>query len=247
MLDTLMANAWPALVDEEHAGWRFRWTRGVTRRANSAWALGGDADTLDDLITHAEMFFGDREAPARILVSTASSPPALADRLAVRHFQPTARTLVARAATDDLLAAAPPGRDAEVTSAVTDEWLDAFLAIEAGARHGPGATDVYRDQLLAPDLPMAFVTVRAGGRVAAVGQLVVEAGMAGVQCMATDPAHRRQGLAGSVMRHLGAAARELGAAAMYLAVMADNTGAGALYERLGFRPVHEYAYFEPES
>lgn len=242
-----MANAWPALVDEEHADWRFRWTHGVTRRANSAWALGGDDDTLDDLLTRAESFFADREATARILVSTASSPSALTDRLAARHYQPTARTHVARAPTDDVLAAAPPGRDAQVTSAVTDEWLDAFLAIEAGARHGPIATDVYRNQLLAPDLPMAFVTVRSGDRVAAVGQLVVEAGMAGVQCMATDPAHRRQGLAGSVMRHLGAAARDLGAASMYLAVMADNTGAGALYERLGFQTVHEYAYFEAES
>ncbi len=61
--------------------------------------------------------------------------------------------------------------------------------------------------------------------------------------MATDPSHRRQGVAGAVLNGLAEEALRRGVEHMYLAVLADNTAATALYANAGFTAAHEYAYF----
>ncbi len=68
LLDELMANAWCPMVGHSRGGWRYRWAAGVTRRANSALALGTDG-SLDDLVASAEVFYGKRGVPATIQVT----------------------------------------------------------------------------------------------------------------------------------------------------------------------------------
>lgn len=61
--------------------------------------------------------------------------------------------------------------------------------------------------------------------------------------MATGPAHRRQGVAGSVLNALSNEALDRGVDRMYLAVMAANDPATVLYRNAGFTVAHEYCYF----
>lgn len=77
LLDELMANAWRPLTEEVRGGWRFRWTQGVTRRANSVLAIG-TAEPAEDLVAHAEDFYGQRDATTLVQVTTASAPRGLA-------------------------------------------------------------------------------------------------------------------------------------------------------------------------
>ena len=248
VLDELMADAWPTTVDERHAGWRLRWANGVTRRANSAWALGGA--TTDEQIQRAERFFGERGLPSRILVSSASSPTGLGVRLTERGYVGTAHSLVATAEVPVVLGEPAPARDpdpglvVDVDDRLSDAWFDTFWSIEAGPRHGPDAASVYRTTLLVPELPTGYAAVRDGGRIVGVGQVVVNGDWGGVQCMATAAGYRRRGVAGAVLRGLTVRARELGATRMYLAVMASNLGARRVYERHGFRIAHEYHYWQ---
>lgn len=68
------------------------------------------------------------------------------------------------------------------------------------------------------------------------------AGEAEILTLAVDPAHRRRGIAAA----LAEAALKLGAAAarsMFLEVAADNAGAIALYETLGFETVGRRARY----
>jgi RimJ/RimL family protein N-acetyltransferase len=51
-----------------------------------------------------------------------------------------------------------------------------------------------------------------------------------------DPAHRRRGCGAAAFRRLEANVRALGAHTLGLNVFARNTGARALYDRLGFEP-----------
>ncbi len=243
VLDVLMANAWPPAVVEIHGGWRYRWTHGVTRRANSVLALG-DEEPPGDLVDDAIAFYRARGAPTLIQVSTASTSPDLAPSLLARGFRPTARTLVERAITDDVVAGirARP-YDVELTERPTDEWFDAYWSVERGRDRSDGDRTVCRNVLLAPDVPTMFATARHGDAVVGVGQIVIEGGWGGVQCMATTPAHRRQGVARAVLDGLAEEALRHGAARMYLAVMADNAAAIRLYRRCGFGPAHEYCYF----
>lgn len=61
--------------------------------------------------------------------------------------------------------------------------------------------------------------------------------------MTVDPAHRREGLATAVMAALARRALEEGASAAWLQVEADNAGALALYDGLGFSTHHMYHHY----
>jgi N-acetylglutamate synthase len=242
LLDTFMANAWPAVEDESHDGWRYRWADGATRRANSALALGTNGN-IADLVARAEAFYRRRSAPTSIQVSTASAPPELPAYLLSSGYRSTARTLVQIAQTSEVLERARPTFDAEITGALTPQWLDAYWSVESSRHHNEATKAVYRDVLLVPRLPTIFACAHRPDGIAGVGQLVVERNWAGVQCMATSPDHRRGGIARNIIGHLAQQASKLHIGQMYLAVMANNDPATALYANIGFRTMHEYSYF----
>jgi GNAT superfamily N-acetyltransferase len=59
------------------------------------------------------------------------------------------------------------------------------------------------------------------------------------------PAHRRQGLARTIMAALLDRGAELGATTAYLQVLGDNAPALALYGSMGFTTHHQYGYLTP--
>lgn len=242
LLDELMANAWRPAIAETHGNWRYRWADGVTRRANSVLALDAGADT-GGLMDLAETFYRERGVPTRVQVSSASAPPDLVTILYERGCRPSARTLVKVARTSEVTERTQPTLDVEITTEPTDEWFQTYWSIESIRGRSDKDADVCRKVLLAPGLPTAFVAARRNGEVLGVGQIVMEHDWAGVQCMATSPSHRRQGVANAVLHGLAMEALDRRAEGMYLAVMAENEAASRLYERAGFRSVHEYCYF----
>ncbi|MGH9090499.1 MAG: GNAT family N-acetyltransferase [Acidimicrobiales bacterium] len=245
VLDRLLADAWPALVEERDATWRFRWTNGVTSRGSSALAVGGN-DHLDRLVARAEAFYAVRSSPARILVSDASAPPGLAGHLAARGYSSEKLTLVMVAATADVrerMGIGGGGRGCRVTAAVDDEWFDAYWSVESARGRVDRDAAIYREVLLAGDRPQRFVAATtATGDVVGTAQGVLDAGWCGVQCMTTRSTHLRRGVASTVLAILAAEASAAGAHRMYLAVQADNAAAVSLYGRAGFRPAHRYRY-----
>ena len=84
---------------------------------------------------------------------------------------------------------------------------------------------------LPPDLGHAFAVRAADGRPASVAAVIDVGTDASVQWVATDPAHRRQGLGTRVMRAALADARRRGARTASLQASPDGF---PLYERLGF-------------
>ena len=67
----------------------------------------------------------------------------------------------------------------------------------------------------------------------------------GFRGIEVDPAHRRRGLARTIMAALVAWGAERGATTAYLQVLGDNAPALALYAGLGFTTHHAYAYLTP--
>jgi GNAT superfamily N-acetyltransferase len=246
LIDELMANAWPPAVVEHRGGWRYRWTHGVTRRANSALVRADK--TMEGHVDRAEAFYRARAAPTLIQVSTASAPAGLAPLLERRGYLPEARTLVLHAPTGDVLRHQGSSVDRtplEVALAATadDGWFDAYWAVESTRGRGHGDAVVCRNVLLATPLSTCFVSVHSENAVVGVGQLVVEQGWGGVQCMATQPSHRRRGIAAAALRALAREAHHMGAQHLYLGVVAANVGARHLYEAAGFQRSHEYRYY----
>lgn len=242
LLDELIANAWPPTEEERRGRWRYRWAAGVTRRANSALAFGSDED-YEDLVDGAEAFYVHRGATVIFQVSTASAPPGLDRYLSELGYRRTGRTLVECADTVDVVGPGCGHVEVYLSDAPTEEWLHSHWSIEGHRGRRDGDRMVFRDTLLKPPLPMLFATARSGTAVSGVGQLVLERGWGGVQCMATTPDQRGRGVARAVLSRLAEAAIQRGVESMYLPVQADNAAAIALYERAGFVTSHEYCYF----
>jgi N-acetylglutamate synthase len=245
-LDQLLADAWPADVTVVRDGWRFRWTSGVTRRANSALPVDGGGDVAA-LVAFAEDFYRSRRASPLFLVSDASAPDGLVELLVAHSYRAEAETLVATASAASVaaLAAGDEAWGIEVSPTPSDGWFDAYWSVESGRGGSISDARLTRQVLLAPSTPSAFVAATVHGEMAGVGQVVVAGDWASVQCMATRPEHRRQGAAGAVLGSLAREALQAGATELGLAVMVDNVGARRLYEALGFEESHRYRYFVP--
>jgi ribosomal protein S18 acetylase RimI-like enzyme len=242
-LDERIADAWPA-ADTEDDGWRYRWTYGLTRRANSALAL--TMEHLDRHVARAEAFYRERAATPRVLVSTALGDEELLKLLASRGFSPADGTLVMTARSRDVAGTTDAAWPAETSPFLSADWFDAYWRVEA--ERGRTAQDavIYREVLLAPSLSTVFALVRVGMEPIGSGQYVADDDWAGIQCMATHPAHRRRGVAEAILNALARAAASSGIESLYVAVMADNPAARRLYERAGFEEVHQYNYWSRE-
>lgn len=236
-----MANAWPPLEESRRGAWRYRWTSGVTRRANSALAIGEEAH-VDELVALGEAFYAERDAPAMFLVSSASAPHGLSAHLAGRGYRAEARTLVMTATTAAVMGGTRVGSwDLTVADCADDDWFETYWSVESTRGRTSEDALVCRHVMLRPARAQLFVSARAGGSVAGTGQTVFEAGWGGVQCMATLPMYRGRGAASAILASLASGAAQAAVERLYLAVQADNR-AVALYERAGFSAVHTYEY-----
>lgn len=132
-----------------------------------------------------------------------------------------------------------PGGAAEILTVAGEadrEWLDcAYNEPEPRRR-------VHEQIVRRIAQPCGFASARAGGVVVSCGLAVEDSGWVGVFSMSTRSGHRRRGLARAILRELAAWAQERGAAAMYLQVLAANTGARELYARSGFTRRYGYQY-----
>jgi GNAT superfamily N-acetyltransferase len=207
------------------------------RRINSAtvWA----ADDLDAAIDRVEAWFEARGRPP-IFKLTAASAPGLDERLADRGYEPDARVVIMTARLEGPLAV--PAHPVEIAATASLEWMDSFAGMSG---YGPDRRRLLGEVLDRISLPTAFAAVRIGGEVASVGLAVAEDDHAGVFEMATDPSHRGEGLAGSVLAALLGWMRDRGVATAYLQVLEGNAPAERLYGKAGFAPRYRYWYRVP--
>ncbi|MEK2490921.1 GNAT family N-acetyltransferase [Kitasatospora purpeofusca] len=245
MIDTRLierhaARAWPAEEVREEDGWLLRHTPGVPRRRSNSALPVGRGDGLLSGIERVEEYYAGHGLPVAVQVSPAEEHAALDAGLDARGYRKDGEVLVCTAPSAAVADAARPATPLDVTLAEhpTGAWLDAYAELEPGGTEREAAEQLFRRI----GGPAAHLGVERDGRLVGIGLVVAAPGCAGVFCMATDPAFRRQGAAGAIL-HVGARwAQARGAETLYLQVTAENTTARRLYERLGFEVSHSYHY-----
>ncbi|WP_406088324.1 GNAT family N-acetyltransferase [Kitasatospora purpeofusca] len=240
LIERHAARAWPAEEAREEDGWLLRHTPGVPRRrSNSALPVGLGNSLLDGL-ERVEQYYAGHGLPVAVQVAPAEEHTALDAALDARGYRRDSATLVCTAPTAAVADAARPATPLDVTLAEhpTRAWLDAYAELEPGGTEREAAEQLFHRI----GGPAAHLGVERDGRLVGIGLVVAAPGCAGVFCMATDPAHRRRGIAGAIL-HVGARwAQARGAGTLYLQVTAGNTTARRLYERVGFEVSHSYHY-----
>lgn len=238
LLDRLADRGWPALETEELGGWTLRAAEGVTNRANSVLA-GAEVSDLQDAILQAEAWYAARGLPAVFQVSPAS-PPELAEALDQRGYRTHSQTDILLADRRTVESATGVASGIEIADAPSPGWLDTWWAVDG--RGGDHEREVVA-RILAGG-PALYAWSGDAAAPDAVARLALAGEWGGLYAVATLPHARRRGLARALAGALAVAAADRGVERLWLQVLADNTGAQALYAELGFVRASGYSYRE---
>ncbi|WP_252441211.1 GNAT family N-acetyltransferase [Pseudonocardia humida] len=241
-LEELCADAWPAVVDRPLGGWRLRAAGGYTGRANSALAVGDPGMPVAAALDVLRGFAVEHAIPARVQAPIGSPWDAAVAREGwVLDSGHEAGAEVSVMVAD--LAALPrrPGPVVEVPERPSAQWW---------GLGGDGEPSPAKRHVLDPGgSPRTAFLLARGADGEPVGRLRATAVADHLHLSVLDvlPTERRKGLATTLV---GVAADWGGAAAARWAVLQvalHNTGARALYGRLGFVEHHRYRYLVPPS
>jgi GNAT superfamily N-acetyltransferase len=236
-VDLAIQRAWPPRATGVIGPWRARLDGGVTRRPNSVLPHGtgpepGDGG-LDEMLAEVMRLYEAHGLTPWIQVTEAAWPPRLEERLAERGWETGIdRTL--------LLAGPVVSADgaAFVEHSPSQEWVATWWGVDPRGGDSELTTCL---ELLERIEEGAFARVVNGCHTHGVGLGVRVEDTLVLECVATVPAARRQGVATRVVSALGAWGRGRGATRALLAVQERNVAARRLYERLGFATVGSYA------
>ncbi|WBB54968.1 GNAT family N-acetyltransferase [Verrucosispora sp. WMMD573] len=253
-LELAADEAWPAPVRARLGDWLLRNADGWTGRANSALPVGDPDRPLPDAVDAVERWYAGHGRPAMVNTPLPLAAP-VGSELDRRGWGSRPPVLVQTVPLATLSAATPPdagsaapdipddprGRDGsagpvvELAATPSADWL----AVAAGRKGG--LPDAARHVLTAVD-QIRFGHAYLDGALVGIGRGTVtgQGRWLGLCLIEVLPAARRQGLAGRLIRALADWAADTGATDAFLQVEQSNTGAVALYHKLGFSTHHTY-------
>lgn len=246
-LEHLAFNAWPALRVVVQGNWLLRFADGYTKRANSVNALSAERGTPPDELARrvaaAEAFYA-RQGIACVFKLSPLMDPGLDAVLAGRGYTYLDETLmmVADLTQGPGVVAMPAGVAVDVDRGPV--WSRTY----SGFNNVPAARQAIHDRMLDSLVPVGgFALATEDGAPVAAGLGVFEGEHVGLFDIVADPTRRRAGHGRRVVEGIMAWGRSLGATRAYLMVVAANTPAIALYERLGYREAYRSHYRIPPA
>jgi GNAT superfamily N-acetyltransferase len=235
-VEMLRARAWPPLTILDLDGWQLRSSRGLTRRANSAWprAAGGRL-SLEARLDQCEAFYLQGTTDPAVQLLPGAQPRGLEAALLGRGYRPTAPIDVRTARLDALAELAPA--DAVVT-AQAQPWLARWAhASGAGSSHLRMAERML--ERVPP--PQAFAVVEDGMQLA-VARGVLDGGWLGVDLLAASPHLRNAAVGHVLLATLARWAEQHGGLRAHVEVAPDDPTAIALTARARLRRAYAHRF-----
>ena len=236
-LERLAAPAWAART-APLGEWTLRAGGGFTGRANSCLAVGDPGMGTVEAVAAVRAYAAAHGIPPLAQVVTGSASDEALRALGWQDAYVATDVLAVRLA--DLL----DGRDANPAVRVDDVLTPAWRAAFDQSR--PTSTDpAWVSAVLDGRALRAFASRAEQGVATAIARGHLGGRWLGLAAIWTSPAHRRRGLATSLIVTLGHWAARRGARYGYLQVASANVDAQAAYARLGFVLHHRYHYLAP--
>jgi GNAT superfamily N-acetyltransferase len=227
-------NAWPALREVLLDGWLLRFSKGLTRRANSANPLRPVAHAD---IRGCEALYRRLRLPTIFRVLTLIDP-AVDERLAAADYTREGESCVLYGPIDGIETARDP--DVQLLSEASPQWFAAMAALQ---QHTQEQAATYRGLVGQVAIPTAFAALSAGGELVALAYGAIHDGLLCYESVVTDGRRRRQGYGRRIITALAAWAEKEGAYGACLEVEAGNIPARALYDTIGLKTeLYRYHY-----
>lgn len=247
LLDRIAANTWPAEASTMVDHWLIRASHGITKRANSVFAIGSYPKE-ENWLSHVEQFYHSHRLPAIFHISHAS-PEHLDSLLQAQGYEMDTPCYMMTADSQQVAANALEriqkqypsslSLDVDISQSVTKEWLDAFLFLE---KYPEERRSFYQGLCERMPTPKAFITLKDHGYIVALGTAIVEGIWAGFVNVIVHEEHRGKGYGYVILHALTAWSITQGATQQYLQVIASNVPAVSLYEKLGYLTKYGYHY-----
>ncbi len=235
-IESAAFSAWPSTLSTDILGWRLRLDRGYTLRANSLNATEHSQMLSDTDLYAIEAQFRHRGLAPVVRLTSCSAVPEADAWLALRGYGYSGLSRVMTRALSDV-----DGEDADerAWAGSAAPWLDAFRTLSHKSDDDHLA---HLGILQRIEHPVAWA-VQAPTQVpvcCGIGVLVDR--HLGLFDIATHAGHQRQGLAQQLCRSILTWGRSRDAHTAFLQVVATNTNAIRVYERLGFKIAYSYWY-----
>lgn len=232
-LDVLQQRMWVADDVRDVDGWQVRRSRGVTKRANSVLPHGTPLDVPMAIALVEQLYRQQGLAPC-FQVTASTLPADLDATLADRGYERLDETRVLVADLSELGERLGPPRRPVVAVGSPDA---AYAALAYRGERAPAAmAEIGRRT------PSVYASVREEGRCVGAARGALVDGWLGLFELVTDDAHRRQGVATTVVSELVRRAASAGAKGVLAQVLADNDQAGHLFASWGFAEAGRYHY-----
>jgi GNAT superfamily N-acetyltransferase len=240
-LEALSTQTWPPREIKNVGSWQLRISDGVTYRANSVFVSGppsfGDPGfEIDQAIEQVEKIYADANLPAVF-------------HLVHPMYQEFADYLINKG-WKERVGAAFMVCDITDSSDITDTLAKKNLTLLNQDSPTPEFLALHNDEILETIMnsyPARYLSLRSNGVTIATARMAISNSWAIVTRLIVAESHRRQGLAELLMQAAIAISLGEGANKICLQVDRSNSGAQALYDKLGFRVHHTYSFIEREN
>ena len=240
-LEALSTRTWPPREMKDIGTWQIRISDGVTYRANSvlvsgAPPFGEPGFEIDGAIEQVEKIYVDAQLPAVF-------------HLVHPMYQEFTDYLLSRG-WKEKVGAAFLVCDIDSAPDITDNVKERNLTLLNEDAPTPEFLALHNDEILESIMnsyPARYLSLRSEGVTIATARIAVCESWSIVTRLIVAESHRRQGLAELLMQAATTISHADGAHKMCLQVDQSNSGAQALYEKMGFRLHHRYSFIEREN
>ena len=242
-IETAAFKAWPAREQHDSDTLVMRFADGYTKRANSATVLNALNSEDSSLRLSCEQFYQDKKLPCIIRITSLSQAQELDLHLADCGYEYRDRSLILDRALSCGQQASVSSQDPQQHSGLVTvqpaQWLQSFCQLSGSDYQEHLAHLAILERI---EQPLILAQWRVQGKVVACAVGVISNGYFGIFDLLTDPAVRNSGYATKLLNAMSDWALERGAMHSYLQVVAVNTAAINLYQKLGYRQSYEYWY-----
>ena len=237
LLEDLAQSAWPAPRRLLHGGWGLYFAAGHTGRANSANATVPLARIDEAAIDLIEAEYRRNGLPPQFRL-TPLTPPDLQERLLARGYAMATQSKVLFRPLEGMDRASPDAA-VRVQEKLDTAWMDAYRRmVPVPETEMPALLAILNGIAARP----RYAALWQDGQPVAACLAVLDRGWVGFYKVACRPDQRGRGLSRRLMVDMLARAAAEGAVGAYLQVGVANAPALALYDRLGFQHLYDYAY-----
>ncbi|MDD3222623.1 MAG: GNAT family N-acetyltransferase [Clostridia bacterium] len=238
-IEEILINAFPAIEREIYDGWILNFSGGYTYRANCIYPFYASKYSLEEKISHCEEQYRELFMPV-VYKMTSAIDSELDDLLEAQGYDIVKYVdIMCQELTDwEAHPWKAPDENYEVVTmtAMDKEWIQGVTRlIGIPFRSMEKIQEKIYNRIC---LPVVCVKVKHEGRVVGTGLGVLERHYIGLYAIHVNKDYRRRGLAMKICSDIMERGRIMGATKAHLQVRQGNTGAFAMYEKLGMKKVY---------